>query len=384
MVRKQCWFNTILIAVSLTIFQTGCAGFNPLARWSNSGTVPLFASKRIPDPQRKNTTSTEIESQEEKSTKLAWKNRPKFPQLTNTPLRNKLTAVFNKNKAGVEDESLTFSKTKITSVSNISSIDDQTNRPSADLNPLIQTARLHEHRGETGKAAEFYRQVLAVAPEQLTALIGYGRLLDRENKFAEAATYYQRATQAHPDNPSAFNDLGLCLARQGNLKSSIKTLSRAVELRPRSELYRNNIAAVLVENNQPDHGMEHLAEVHGEAIAHYNIAYLLQKRGQMELAKDHFTLALKCDPSLEPARQMLTRMEPSAGNKTMEKRLLGPPGIADSFSQPCQTVIKRCQLQLPQRVLPGPQQESLENPPLPHGGSFLYSDSIQQLSRADG
>ena len=44
---------------------------------------------------------------------------------------------------------------------------------------------------------------------------------------------------------------------------------------PNSQLYRNNLAALLVESNRPDDAVTILSEAYGPAVAHYNVGYLL-------------------------------------------------------------------------------------------------------------
>ena len=63
-------------------------------------------------------------------------------------------------------------------------------------------------------------------------------------------------------------------------RSSIS--SKAVELQPDRELYRNNIATVLVEVGRSDEAVRQIAAVYGEPIAHYNVGVLLQQQGKRQ------------------------------------------------------------------------------------------------------
>ena len=206
-------------------------------------------------------------------------------------------------------------------------------------------------------AAELYRRALEIDPTSFEALTSYGRLLDRQNRYAEATAFYQLAAQSHPLNATVFNDLGLCHARQGNLQDSIPALTRAIELDSENKLYRNNFATVLVANGQSQEAWEHLAVAHGEAVAHYNLGYLLYRQGKTHLARQQFTQALVKDPSLAPARAMLDRLDPvTAYSKT------GKPSS----------------LRMPEGIARVPQIERAKAAPLPQGDTFLYTDSTMQ------
>jgi hypothetical protein len=50
--------------------------------------------------------------------------------------------------------------------------------------------------------------------------------------------------------------------------------------------------------------------IHGAAVAHYNLGYLLYKKGKKEAAGEQFKLALAQDPQLRQAAQMLARLKP--------------------------------------------------------------------------
>ena len=88
---------------------------------------------------------------------------------------------------------------------------------------------------------------------------------------------------------------------------------QAVALRPQHALYRNNLASVLVVLGRTDEAYAQLAAVHGKAVAHYNLGYMLQRRGSKDLAVAQFELALAADPSLEAAQQWLAALQAEAG-----------------------------------------------------------------------
>src|SRR5690606_9176052 len=98
---------------------------------------------------------------------------------------------------------------------------------------------------------------------------------------------------------------------------------------PRRELYRNNLATVLIRQGEVDEAVSHLMAVHSPAVSHYNAGYLLQQNGRTDLAAEQFQLSLNADPRFEPARrwlQSLTAESPSFGSSAY-----GPADMADPY-----------------------------------------------------
>lgn len=169
----------------------------------------------------------------------------------------------------------------------------------------VSLAKLQEKAGKNESALEKYEQALELDPKYLPALLGIARLHDRTGDYEKALAAYKKATVVHPDSAAAFNDLGLCYARANRLTDSVTALQRAVAIDGEKALYRNNLATVLVEVGRSDEAYRTLVKIHGEGIAHYNVGYLLNKRGETQRALEQFRLAAKSDPNLAPAKQWI-------------------------------------------------------------------------------
>jgi tetratricopeptide (TPR) repeat protein len=188
----------------------------------------------------------------------------------------------------------------------------------------VSAARVYESQGRANEAAEQYNRALAANPLNVDALVGLARLKHREGDLTTATELYQRALRSNADNAVVLNDLGLCYARQNMLQQARSSMEKAVAQDRRSKLYRNNLAVVLVEMNDPQSALGHLKAVHGEAVAHYNLGYMLSEKGQHQAAAHHLQTALAIEPRMEPARQMLARLEPRPGAGPQ----LGAPHVA--------------------------------------------------------
>ena len=142
----------------------------------------------------------------------------------------------------------------------------------------VGAARLLENNGSFAEAEGKYREALRVAPNDLGALVGLARLYDR-GEGQKAIDIYRKAAAAHPTNGLVFNDMGLCYRRQRQLDKSLNAFRQAVDLQPDNAKYRNNLAAALVDASRNEEAYQELAALNSPAVAHYNLAYLLQQKG---------------------------------------------------------------------------------------------------------
>jgi hypothetical protein len=86
-------------------------------------------------------------------------------------------------------------------------------------------------------------------------------------------------------------------------------LRQAVALAPTNKLYRNNLATVLLEVGDRPGALQEMTAAHGEAIAHYNLGCLLQRKGKTQDAAAEFRAALAVDPKLTQANEWLAKLE---------------------------------------------------------------------------
>jgi tetratricopeptide (TPR) repeat protein len=113
--------------------------------------------------------------------------------------------------------------------------------------------------------------------------------------------------------------MALCLVRAQQDAEAIERLRAAVSLKPDSLMYRNNLAAILVQAQRSDEAVGVLADAHGAAVGHYNVGYLLNQQGNAAAASAHFVQSLRANPSFEPARQMLNRVLPAVGQGPVDR-----------------------------------------------------------------
>jgi Tfp pilus assembly protein PilF len=250
--------------------------------------------------------------------------------------------------------------------------------PNANL--YVAVGRLYAQAGKLGEAEQQYVTALNTKRDFLPALLAYAELKEQMGESDNAILIYQRAAAVYPHESSVFNNMGLCYARQGRLDEAASALNRAVQMTPRNVRYRNNLATVLVDRGNVREAFDHLRQVHGEAAAYYNLGYLLNKKGQTQAAVQHFSLALRADPSMVAAKHWVNYLQrtttqarlpqhPTAeGLKIVGDRAL-PDGPRDTMAVASDSLPPRSEQLPPSQspVAPPPEAEaqSLPEAPMP-------------------
>ncbi len=181
---------------------------------------------------------------------------------------------------------------------------------------FVAMAEVNERSDNLDEAEEQYKKALEMDPNHLPALLGYAHLEDRRHNFEAAQKLYKRAMKKHSRDASVHNDQGLCYYHHGMLPEAAKSMQRAVELHQDRKLYRNNLATIYVDQGKNKEALAELTIAHGEAVAHYNMGFLLMKKEDKQAALAHFRQALEKDSSLTAAEQWIAQL--SAPPSTVE------------------------------------------------------------------
>jgi Tfp pilus assembly protein PilF len=193
---------------------------------------------------------------------------------------------------------------------------------------FVAMAEMHERSGNIEEAETQLRKALAADPNHLGALLAYAHLEDRQRNFEAATKYYQRALRKHSKNATVHNDMGLCYHRHGKLNEAAKALKSAVELAPHKKLYRDNLAAVLVDQGKIPEALAQLQKAHGEAVGNYNLGYLLAQKRDTAGALRHFRRAAQVDPSLAEAQQWVAQLSGQSAQVAVAGPRQPPPMVA--------------------------------------------------------
>ena len=220
----------------------------------------------------------------------------------------------------------------------------------ADLH--FHAGRIYESNQNFARAISHYEQALQTEPEDSKSMVALARTAGRTGDLPRAEALYVQAAKLQPQDAAILNDLGLCYVKQGKFDAAIEVLARAVQQSPNSVRYRNNFATILVNAGRPDAALQQMAAVHGRAVAHYNVGFLLFKRGDAKRARRYLGLALQADPQMVPARQVLAQLDGPVSGTESTRPPLPRPVPRHQWSTPTQRVGFLPQHQVPLRSLP--------------------------------
>ena len=245
-------------------------------------------------------------------------------------------------------------------------------------NLYVAIARLYMQNDKPNDAEQQFQLALKEKPDFLPALLGYAELKEQTGQPDAAIRLYERAARIYPQEASIYNNMGLCYARQSRLDEAVPAMTRAIQLAPTNARYRNNIATMLVDQGNLREAYDQLRQVHDEAASYYNLGYLLNKKGQTRAAIQHFSLALRADPSMLPAQQWIQHLEktttqarlpqhPAAGGLRITSDTVSSDGPRDSTSGGLDSPPNRPErTPMPQPTTPTEEvQPSLPEAPMP-------------------
>jgi Flp pilus assembly protein TadD len=224
--------------------------------------------------------------------------------------RNQLATVGTtaKSAAGKTKATLTgfFTKSEASNAQEIPATDPLSlqNTP-ASVSPevFIAQGQLWETSGNFPKSMECYTKALNAEPNNAPALTAIARLHFRQNNHQQAVEYFQRAIQRTPKDAGLYNDLGLAYSKLGNHTEAEKALQKSLELAPGTSRYANNLASVRFEAGDNNGAFAILSQTNKAPVAHFNMAYLHYKSGQMDAARTHLTQVVtqEAESSTDPA-----------------------------------------------------------------------------------
>ena len=141
----------------------------------------------------------------------------------------------------------------------------------AKTSPRILRARILVGLGETAKAAETYKDVLAKEPNNLEARLGKAELEISQGKNKNASLEYHETLKVSPNNRRALLSLALLLQSQGDAAGAEEYFELAIRY-------------------------------HGEVpLTHLLAGEFYLRRGKLDNADEHARVALSLRPSYEEA-----------------------------------------------------------------------------------
>jgi len=119
---------------------------------------------------------------------------------------------------------------------------------------VLDAAKNQFREGNYGHAQHYYKQAVAVAPNDAEAWLGLAASYDRIRRFEEADDAYRRAAALIGDRPELYNNLGYSQLLRGNLVKARQYFLKAYELDPQNETIANNLELLRSSVSYPKRG----------------------------------------------------------------------------------------------------------------------------------
>ncbi len=171
-----------------------------------------------------------------------------------------------------------------------------------------------EQRQMLDQARRAYQQALEINPKYLPAHRGLAQVYLAEGDSERAFTSYQASLKVFPQEPLLWYDLGLAHGRNKEWQPAVDALAQACDLAPGDRRYVHALGYCLARAGAYDQSVDCFRRVDSEARAHYNVARMLLQMNQTELGRQHLQLALKIEPELKEAKELLARADAGHGS----------------------------------------------------------------------
>lgn len=166
-----------------------------------------------------------------------------------------------------------------------------------------------EQRLMREQARSAFRQALTLDPNCLEAHRGLAQAYLAENDCEHAVGAYQTILKAHPRDAATWYALGMTYSRHKDWVQAVTALKRATEFDPTNRQFGTSLGFCLARAGTYAESLAVFRPLVGEARAHYNLARMLDHTQQQALSRQHLQLALRADPTLKEAQELLARLD---------------------------------------------------------------------------
>ena len=171
----------------------------------------------------------------------------------------------------------------------------------------VAMANAAEERGDVEAALKGYQRARELGIESPETLHRMALLHDRRGESADSAQLYEAALAKEPNNCEVHCDYGYSLYLRQNWAESEAHLREAIRLKPDFNRAHNNLAMLLARTGQTDLAMAEFARAGvRQAEAHANIGLAMILEGNGPEATRHMTLAASLDPSNQMQERLAT------------------------------------------------------------------------------
>ncbi|MGA2443434.1 MAG: tetratricopeptide repeat protein, partial [Tepidisphaeraceae bacterium] len=162
--------------------------------------------------------------------------------------------------------------------------------PGLSVDQAIQLAQQLQSARKLAEAENIFRQILAMAPDNVTVLNYLGICLGEDNRLSEARDIFQRAVEIDPSHIDAWANLSLACERLEDWDRAIGARRRTIELRPDSAEHWHRLGTCLGKKGDLPQAIEGLRkslqlDPNGQGT-HHDLVMALCRDNQLDVAEE--------------------------------------------------------------------------------------------------
>jgi tetratricopeptide (TPR) repeat protein len=173
----------------------------------------------------------------------------------------------------------------------------------------------------------YSRKAIASNSDSITAITArlyLGEALQAQNKLDEAAQEYRQLLAIEPDNYDARNDLGINLGRQGLTQEALKEFWLSLAIQPDQAIPHAEIGRIfLTETHQLPKAVDEFTQAlrfnPADVSVHKDLGMALLQLGDYEKAVEQFSYAIRIDPAYVDAKKNLDLAQARMKNEKVQK-----------------------------------------------------------------
>ncbi len=192
--------------------------------------------------------------------------------------------------------------------------------------------------GYLDQAAESFKQVISVKPNNADAYYNLGTLSLRRHDRARARVYLERTLELRPDYPEALNNLGMLAAEEEKFDEAIQRFEASIALRPNYAVALLNLGNVYRKQKAFERARACLIRAlelqPDDAEVNYSLGMLYAQQDNMQTASEYLQKALQLRPEYPEALNNLGIVFVHQQNYAKaEEQFRNAIGVSPNFDQ---------------------------------------------------
>jgi tetratricopeptide (TPR) repeat protein len=181
--------------------------------------------------------------------------------------------------------------------------------PAINPDTRLAAGQLAESRNDWAMAIKQYEAAMKDRPHDARVMHRLGVAYTVTRQYAKAESVWLRYVQATDKSADAYNNLAQCYEYAGRPQEAEHAYMAAVAADPSSVFARTNFGLMLARQDRLDEARAQMSSVLPPAEVHYNIASVMELKGQKTLARGEYLKALELDPMMSDARKRLAALD---------------------------------------------------------------------------